>query len=343
MWIIEVFPPGRKCQGKLERIQERNRGRARCARAVSAGALAYLCSQYSGTSTANWSAGLSAQSRPPFWEHVQAVLLILGTALIVPGLTQVALLSAAASLVLLLTLVVLLISRLIARLTDVQALFSLECGLARSGYVLDDFYTDGAAANPSLQLLLLKCLRFSRPQRILELGSGQTTKLLTCYQKANPDSHVITLEQDADWARRMRALIPQEAQGHDYRYRPLEKRVFLDPRSCRPIHSLWYRDVADLRARRFGLILVDGPDHGAKGTEFTPYSRSGILEYIPGILDDSWILVFDDAERYGEIMTTRLCEAILSKHKRPFLRFEVHGEKSQTIFCSPSLGFLATS
>ncbi|HLN27472.1 MAG TPA: hypothetical protein VK395_06985 [Gemmataceae bacterium] len=272
-----------------------------------------------------------------------AVLLILGAALIVPGLTQVALLSAAASLVLLLTLVVLLISRLIARLTDVQALFSLECGLARSGYVLDDFYTDGAAANPSLQLLLLKCLRFSRPQRILELGSGQTTKLLTCYQKANPDSHVITLEQDADWARRMRALIPQEAQGHDYRYRPLEKRVFLDPRSCRPIHSLWYRDVADLRARRFGLILVDGPDHGAKGTEFTPYSRSGILEYIPGILDDSWILVFDDAERYGEIMTTRLCEAILSKHKRPFLRFEVHGEKSQTIFCSPSLGFLATS
>src|SRR5262245_25090404 len=46
-----------------------------------------------------------------------------------------------------------------AKLNDTHYAISLEAGLRRAGYDPPDFFTDGAAANPSLQLLHLKVLR----------------------------------------------------------------------------------------------------------------------------------------------------------------------------------------
>jgi hypothetical protein len=121
------------------------------------------------------------------------ICVVCSIVLFIPELTRIALLLGVAYISLLLTAVVLFCSRLLAKLNDLRYLLSLESGLSRSGYLVNDFFTEGAAGNPSLQLLLLKCLRFCKPQRILELGSGQTTKLLACYHRANPDTKIITL------------------------------------------------------------------------------------------------------------------------------------------------------
>jgi hypothetical protein len=103
----------------------------------------------------------------------------------------------------------------------------------------------------------------------------------------------------------------------------------------------WYKGASHfLTGKQFNLILIDGPDRGLKGTDFVPFSRAGILEYLPAILDNHWIVVFDDAERFGEIMTITAFQSILQECKRPFLRFDIHGVKTQTVFCSPSYSFL---
>lgn len=242
--------------------------------------------------------------------------------------------------ILLLTFVILLLTRLIGKLNDVRYLLSFEGGLRRSGYPVSDFFSEGAFANPSLHLFLLKCLQLAAPQSILELGSGQTTKVLAAYHHANPATHVVTLEQDEAWAKLFLPQVTIDGVRHDYRLCPLETRAFIVPVTSRTIRTQWYGGAQDLAARSFGLILVDGPNHGGKGTDFTPYSRAGILEYLPAILDEPWIVIFDDAERYGEVMTITEFQAMLRRSRRPFLRFELYGEKIQSVFCSPALNFL---
>jgi hypothetical protein len=90
---------------------------------------------------------------------------------------------AVAAVLVVLNIGIVLLNLLRAKLNDTHYAISLEAELRRAGYDPVNFFTDGGAANPSLQLLHLKILRFCRPQRILELGSGQTTKLLSCYAR----------------------------------------------------------------------------------------------------------------------------------------------------------------
>lgn len=264
----------------------------------------------------------------------------LGLAVLVPRLGGIVLPLALAFGIVLVALVTLLLSRLTGKVNDVRALVSFDMGLRQAGYPLTDFFSEGAFAGPTLQLFLLKCLRFVGPRRILELGSGQTTKVLAAYHRANPGTHVVTLEQDEAWAKILLPQITIDGVRHDYRLCPLEDRTLAVPGVAEPIRTQWYSGATDLSTQRFDLILVDGPNHGGHGTDFVPYSRAGLLEYIPSILDDNWVMIFDDADRYGDIMTITAFQAILHEAGRAHFRFELHGEKTQSVFCSASLGFL---
>jgi hypothetical protein len=234
-----------------------------------------------------------------------------------------------------LMLISVLVSRLRARTDDLHSAIAIEKAVQRSGYALTDFFTDGAAANPSLQLFNLKVLSFCQPQNVLELGSGQTTKILSCYARKNPAVYVLTLEQDEAWVNRLRTHV-----SHDYRHVPLEPMKFACAGNGRQLNTLWYEDIRELHQQRFSYILVDGPDPGKPGTAHTDYSRCGILRYIPGILAESFIIMFDDAERYGETMTINALKQILHASNMRFLYFSVHGIKTQDIICSPDYSYL---
>jgi len=262
------------------------------------------------------------------------VLCLLAAGFVYEPVRQYVLAISIALAVVLLTLVVALLSNLRAKLNDVHYAISLENGLRRAGYEPEDFFTDEAAGNPSLQLLNLKILRFCQPKQTLELGSGQTTKLLTCYKRQNPDAYVLTLEQNADWARRLGAHM-----AHDCRHVGLERKEFTCSGTGLKLCCHWYKDVPELREHRFDYVLVDGPDHGNLGTEHLDYSRCGILQYIPALLAPSFIIVFDDAERYGETMTISALEGILTASGIQFIRFARHGIKTQVVLCSKDLAY----
>jgi hypothetical protein len=235
--------------------------------------------------------------------------------------------------VLLLPLLVAMMANLRGKLNDIQDAISLEHGLRRVGYELTDFFTDEAAGSPSLQLLHFKILRLCQPQQILELGSGQTTKLLSCYQRQNPSACVLTLEQDETWAKQIGGPVV-----HDYRHVPLEPKQFTCAGTGLQLTTIWFKDLPELHERKFDYLLVDGPDHGGPGT--VEYSRCGFLQYMPGLLAQRFIIVFDDAERYGETMTIDALDAILRVGGIKFVRFARYGIKTQVVFCSTDLTFL---
>jgi hypothetical protein len=99
----------------------------------------------------------------------------------------------------------------------------------------------------------------------------------------------------------------------------------------------WYSGVEEIRHGGFNLILVDGPN----GDE--NYSRVGIAHYLPEILASSYVIIFDDAERRGEIMTIELVKSVLMAAGYAFCCFDVNGVKRQVVLCSSDLHFLQFS
>lgn len=269
---------------------------------------------------------------------VAATLLVMAAALLV-GLVAPAVWPAAVSFALVALggiafLALTVLTRLRAAIDDTRCFVSVHAGLNAAGWVIPDLFMDGAAGSPSLQLFHFKVLRLIQPQSVLEIGSGQTTKLLSAYAAGHPTAKVLTIEQDEAWWSRAKADV-----RHDFRHAALEERRLSVPEARLEITTPWYKDIPDLRERKFDYVLVDGPDYGTGGG-YVPYARSGILAYMPALLADSFVVVFDDAERAGEIMTIDAFETLLRARSVPYRRFALHGVKNQVVFCSPSWSFL---
>ena len=263
-----------------------------------------------------------------------AILIILALLTFLPVLENVGATIAIGYAIGLLTLIIFIQSKLSAKLNDIRCMLSLHFNLNTKGYRVTDFFMDAAAADASLCLFLLKCLISVRPRSVLELGSGQTTKLLANYYAENPDAYVLSLENNEAWAQTVRKLITLEGKCHDIRYSPLESYEFSLDGLGLTIRTNWYQHTEELSNHNFDLILVDGPNG-------TPHlSRSGILKYIPEILAPSFVIIIDDAGRYGEISTIQVLKRLLKSRGVDFLCWEMNGIKRQYVLCSKTLAFL---
>lgn len=262
---------------------------------------------------------------------------LLALAATVPSLRSFATLALLGCIAILVLITILLLTRAIGRTNELLSSISLYANLISQERLPAPLFLDGAAATPSLQLQLYKCLSLMRPQAILELGSGQTTRVLATYCRDNPDCHVVTLESDPDWHRRLSQDIELSGKKHEYIWSPLKRVAVKVDGAHHPISSLWYNEVPALLGSKFQLILVDGPDSGGQ------FSRSGILNYLPAILAPSYVIVFDDAERAGERMTIDACERALAAAGLEFVRFGVKGIKDQAVFCSRDLMYLQST
>jgi hypothetical protein len=264
----------------------------------------------------------------------------LGAALLMPQLTTVALIVSLGYLVASALIIVALLARSGGHSLDLAANVSLQSQLARDGFSATDFFVDGAAGSPTLQLLLAKVLNLCKPNTVLELGSGQTTKVLAHYARSRAAVAVLTIEEDSDWHRRLSAVL-HAPPNHQYCSSRLEPRDVFLPNNRGQISTLWYGDAESLlAARRFQLILVDGPTNFRRGDEFVRYSRSGLIPHLPSILDDSFVIIIDDTDNYGYFLTARSMRESIAEGGRAVHAFEVHGVKSHTVLCSPDWQFL---
>ena len=222
-------------------------------------------------------------------------------------------------------------ARLADRQAEMAANVSLQAHLARIGFTDQAFFVDGAAASATLQLILSKALSLCQPHNILELGSGQTTKVLAHYAQQHPKAQVLTLEEDRGWHQLFAPALPQ-IPNHRYIASPLS--------TVQPPGAQWYLDAPTLLAgHRFDLILVDGPSHHTMGDVFVPMSRSGVLAYLPQMLTEHFVIIFDDTDNYGKAMTAHAAAALL-RRTHAVTVFEIHGVKSHTVICSPASRFL---
>jgi hypothetical protein len=177
----------------------------------------------------------------------------------------------------------------------------------------------GGTASFSQLYALLNLLRDGRFNRVLELGVGKSTALITQWVQASGGSSV-HVDDDADWL----AMAAAEQARVERIHAPLVA-TRVEKRDIR-----WYG--CDRPEGAFDLVLVDGPQAWSRSSR---YDRWGVLNWLPGVLADEFVIVLDDTSRRGERRLVHAAQTTLANAGRETKIREIVGANSQTLLVSP--------
>lgn len=181
--------------------------------------------------------------------------------------------------------------------------------------------------------VLVRTLEAIRPKAILELGLGQSTKIMASYfRNLNDGEYYDVVEQDKEWA---------EFFSNGEKIDSIEGMTI----HTRPIYTKEYNgaDVyvyedfdSVVKNKKYSLISIDGP----WGSDL--YSRMDILNYIPSILNDSFAILVDDYNRYGEKAMIKDLMKILKNNGIEYDMGMYSGEKDMLIIMSKNYKYLTS-
>ena len=182
------------------------------------------------------------------------------------------------------------------------------------------FSLHGWAANYSFIYMLYRILDNAKPQNILEMGMGQTSRLTSQYVAyCNPKAKLDIIENDAGW---IATYQPQLAQNEHIKVHQRDLELFTyDKTECRK-----YKNLNEIVSNtKYDLIIIDGP-WGAE----QKLPRSNVLDLIKNHnLADDFTIIFDDAERKGEQNTTTQAIKLLEKEGIWHIVFQRYGMVSK--------------
>ena len=189
-----------------------------------------------------------------------------------------------------------------------------------------------AVGYPALYVIY-RVLNEFRPKRILELGLGQSTRMISQYAAAYTDVEHFVVEHDPEWISFFKndfELSPNtEIRQLDRKFVPYKEadavRVF--------------KDFSETFAgRKFDFIFIDAP----LGGDMKIYARIDILSLLPQCLSDSFVIMIDDCERSGEINTIGEIKSVLNESNVEYRIGSYEGNKKISLLCSKNIAFLTT-
>lgn len=206
--------------------------------------------------------------------------------------------------------------------------------ITNSTWLKDKTFSPGrwAVGYPYLYVMY-RVLDEARPKHILELGLGQSTRMIAQYAAAFDDVEHIVVEQDAQWIKffsQNYACPPSTTLMHI----PVTEIQFIDDDK-----TLVYENFSSIFAgKTFDFISVDGPGHSRSDK----YRRIDLLELIPDCIAESYCILFDDM---NDPSCMRAYELIIKKMERMlsgFVTGNYNGFKHITIVTSQDKKFLAS-
>lgn len=205
--------------------------------------------------------------------------------------------------------------------------------VCQSDWLTDKAFWPGRAAlGYQAMYAAYRILNEIKPRHILELGLGQSTKLISQYVRHASDATHFVVENNQEWI-------------------DFFKNVYTPPRTTEIVRLDWkivpYKDgevrIFDGFKERFGgekfdFILVDAP----LGADMKQYSRIDVLELLPECLEKDFVILIDDTDRSGEQNTVAEIRRVLCENGVAHREGSYNGLKNSTVICSENLGFLTT-
>ena len=166
--------------------------------------------------------------------------------------------------------------------------------------------SSGAIGYP-MAYILYRILDEVKPKSILELGLGQSTKIITSYVKYQKKVIHDVVEHDQNWINFFKMNMGLEKvqnihclENYKRKYNGCELNAYRNFKK-------------EFKGKSYDLILIDGPV--GWGQE---YARMDILDIIPECLNKSFVILLDDSERIGEKRTIEMLEKKLQKNYKNF-------------------------
>ena len=153
--------------------------------------------------------------------------------------------------------------------------------------------------------VMTRILNELQPHSVLDLGLGVSSTLISCYftfKDDKEDIHTI-VEHNNDWIRFYLKQHPLSKASNIIICNCVEEKINGQP------YYVYEGLKERLANKKYSVISVDGPIGSDK------YSRRDILKLLPTILEDSFVIVFDDVNRIGEQKTIDEIKSILKDEK----------------------------
>ena len=181
--------------------------------------------------------------------------------------------------------------------------------------------------------VMYRVLNEIRPQHILELGLGQSTRMIGQYASSHEQVEHFVVEHDLEWI---------DFFSRDFILSERSKIIKLD-REMIPFKEAEAVRVfkgfeEQFSGRKFDFISIDAPFGG----DMKQYARIDVLKMLPGCLADSFIIMIDDTERPGETNTVNAMKEQLKQSGITFAVGRYSGNKDCTVICSNDLKFVCS-
>ena len=201
-------------------------------------------------------------------------------------------------------------------------------------WLTDQAFTPGrwAMGYPALYILYSVLEQFN-PQHILELGLGQSTKMITQYAAQNKTIEHFVVEHDNAWI--------------DF----FKKNNLVSSNTiiiCLDRELVSFKDAEEVRVfknfkstfglYKFDLIIIDAP----LGGDMKKYSRIDVLSLIKANLCEQFVMILDDVNRVAERNTMYEISRHLSQANIEYTQKIYEGEKETCIWTTPQWSFLCS-
>ena len=206
--------------------------------------------------------------------------------------------------------------------------------IINSTWLKDKTFSPGrwAVGYPYLYVMY-RVLNEMRPKRILELGLGQSTRMIAQYAAAYDNVEHIVVEHDPEWIKFFCNDFSMSDSSRIVQL-DLEMRPYKDADAVRT-----YRNFKQtFEGQKFDFISVDAP----LGGDMIQYARIDVLNLIPGGLSENFIIAVDDCNRVGESNTVKEIQQSLTEHQIDYRVGWYSGEKSNVLICPSHMGFLCS-
>lgn len=178
-----------------------------------------------------------------------------------------------------------------------------------------------------------RILNTVKPQKILELGLGQSTKLLSQYAKANKEVEHIVVEHDQEW---IDFYKKENEVAENTEILKIEREYRKYKNDDKVLAFKNFKEI--LQGQKFDFISIDAP----LGANAKIYARIDVLEILPECLEEDFVIVIDDYNRKGEKNTVNEIERILKKDNISYCKGIYYGEKECMIISSEKLKFVCS-
>lgn len=207
--------------------------------------------------------------------------------------------------------------------------------ISNSTWLYDKAFSPGrwAVGYPYLYVMY-RVLNETNPKTILELGLGQSTRMIAQYAKTHKGIKHVVVEHDWEW---IKFFQNQHEDLFDCtQIVQLERKMeaYKEAKAVRVFKGFRER----FEHKKFDFILIDAP----LGSDMKEYSRIDILQILPDCLSKDFIIMIDDTDRCGETHTVAEIEAVLDKHEIKYKKGRYSGKKDFVLIGAERFGFMTS-